>query len=295
MLDLSIIMLFCDKDFYYLENKLKELKQKINLSYEILLLDNRENNKDPIPELDENVKYFSYGKNCYNYSRHSIVKHASGKYVWFIDVDDEIFNIDETFKEYILSNEEEICFNFILSNEENPGQTKNASRTYFPIWSRWIRTDLAKEKLKKLNLVPIVFFDDDIIIYQFKDLKKIISENYIYFYRVDRSTFYNKEGTYSANDLKKFLNLKIIEDELKSTNSLEVFDVIISLIKKILLKVKSVEDLQEYLDFVLKLEINPEIKKEFLKKIMIDILERKYGLHRPDKIVLRRDKIVRTT
>lgn len=295
MLDLSIIMLFCDKDFCYLENKLKELKQKISLSYEILLLDNRENNKDPISELDENVKYFSYGKNCYNYSRHSIVKHASGKYVWFIDVDDEIFNIDETFKEYILSNEEEICFNFILSNEEKPGQIKNASRTYSPIWSRWIRTDLAKEKLKKLNLVPIVFFDDDIIIYQFKDLKKIISENYIYFYRVDRSTFYNKEGTYSANDLKKFLNLKIIEDELKSTNSLEVFDVIISLTKKILLKVKSVEDLQEYLDFVLKLEINPEIKKEFLKKIMIDILERKYGSHRPDKIVLRRDKIVRTT
>lgn len=275
MLDLSIIMLFCDKDFCYLEDRLKELKQKISLSYEVLLLDNRENNKEPIPKLDENIKLFSYGKNCYNYSRHSLTKYASGKYIWFIDVDDEIFNIDETFKEYILSNEEEICFGYILSNEEKPKQTERTSETHFPIWSRWIRTDLAKEKLKTLNLAPIIFFDDDIIIYQFKDLKKIISDKYVYVYRVDRSTYENKENTYSANDLKKFLNLKIIEDELKSINSLEVFKTILRSAKFFLSKVKSIEDLQEYLNFVSKLEINPELKKEFIKKIMANILERK--------------------
>ena len=50
---LTIGILFCDKDISYLKDLLKNIKDKIQIAYEVILLDNRDNFVDGISFLDE--------------------------------------------------------------------------------------------------------------------------------------------------------------------------------------------------------------------------------------------------
>lgn len=290
MIDLSIIVLFCDKDFNFLNSKLQELKQKIKLNYEVLLLDNRENNKEVLTFNDNNVKIFSYNKNYYNYSRHTLVKEASGKYIWFIDVDDNIFEIGEEFKKFINQNEEEYYFNFITDETREAGI---AALKYIPIWCRWIRADLAKERLNKLSLVPICFFDDDIICAQLDDLKAKEEIDFtIYKYNIKNSTFAKSDRLFSSEELKKFFNIEAIESELILTNKLYLIDEIITPgIKRIIRRLKSKEELLDYIIYFKSLNITENTKQKFLKEIVLVLLENDI---RVDKIVAGYDKTVRS-
>lgn len=286
-MDLSIIILFCDKDFCFLDDKLKELKQKVKLSYEVLLLDNREKNKTPLIFKDKNVKLFSYGKNYYNYSRHTLVKKATGKYIWFIDVDDNIFEVSEDFKQLIEQNEKKYCFSFIT--DENPEIEETVAS---PIWSMWLRADLAKERLKKLNLVPICFFDDDIICAQFDDLEAKRVNYVIYKYNTRYSTFAKKDRFFSLEEIKKFFNIEAIEKELILTNKLYMMDnVVFPGIRGIFKRVKLKEKLGDYVNYFKNLDITDETRQKFSKEIFLLFLQNNA---RVDKIVSVCDRNVRS-
>ena len=46
---LSIVLTFCDKDYHYINDFLKDIKNKVKIEHEILLVDNRINNKEELP------------------------------------------------------------------------------------------------------------------------------------------------------------------------------------------------------------------------------------------------------
>ena len=86
---LSIIIIFCDKDFKYLSNIINNVEKFIKVEHEIILVDNR-NDQTPF---ETKYKVVSKGKNCYIFEGRRIgLDAATGDYVWFIDVDDEIIN-----------------------------------------------------------------------------------------------------------------------------------------------------------------------------------------------------------
>ena len=84
---LSVVIIFCDKDFKYLDSMIKMVEKFVTAEHEIILVDNR-NNQEPF---ETNYKVVSKGSNCYIFEGRRLgLDAASGDYIWFVDVDDEI-------------------------------------------------------------------------------------------------------------------------------------------------------------------------------------------------------------
>lgn len=94
MVTLSICILFCDKDKHCVPNILNNIKEKCHLNYEIILVDNRGDRSEEI-KLPENLPIKlvkSRGLGQWN-GRRSAIEASSGKYIWFVDVDDSICDV----------------------------------------------------------------------------------------------------------------------------------------------------------------------------------------------------------
>ena len=145
---LSIVLTFCDKDYHYINDFLKDIKNKVKIEHEILLVDNRINNKEELPdkELYDKVLVFS---NKSNFGRHKAVFEVTGDRIWFIDADDEIYEIDESFEEYLGGEEEYIQFLY-LDYKEQFFANGNCS-----LWNKWLKTDVCKEKFLKFKDLPM--------------------------------------------------------------------------------------------------------------------------------------------
>lgn len=101
---ISIGITFCDNDFYLYNHLIDKIKKNVKVDYELIVIDNTEGNK-----LGNNAT-FSFGYNAYQFaSRRKIIELAKGDYIWFIDGDDDIYNLTD---EDIQSNEDIIVFGF---------------------------------------------------------------------------------------------------------------------------------------------------------------------------------------
>lgn len=102
---LSIIVLFCDKDYKYIPSLLKQMNDKLCCWFEVILVDNREKYKDiEIKEIEDfksvnNLIYIDSGKNVAQLAaKKNALEYAKGDYVWFFDADDEMCDcISQTF------------------------------------------------------------------------------------------------------------------------------------------------------------------------------------------------------
>ncbi len=207
---LSIILTFCDKDYHYINDFLKDIKNKVKIEHEILLVDNRINNKEELPdkELYDKVLVFS---NKSNFGRHKAVFEVTGDRIWFIDADDEIYEIDESFEEYLGGEEEYIQFLY-LDYKEQFFANGNCS-----LWNKWLKTDVCKEKFLKFKDLPIVFHDDYLMISALKTYKSV--QKKIYVYRNDRSLCYSDGLKDSREVLRSFSGLKYLREELAATDN----------------------------------------------------------------------------
>jgi hypothetical protein len=162
---LTIGILFCDKDLIYLENLLKNIKDKILINdYEIILLDNRNNFESDISFLNDYKVLNLNNGNIYQLAgRKKIIENANGKYIWFVDADDDIFLIDESFIEIINQENDINVFSYLqITNEKEFWCEEND--LFFEgdllqpdcyklscLWNKWLKT----EKLKEISkLVP---------------------------------------------------------------------------------------------------------------------------------------------
>ena len=100
---LSFVILCCDKDYQMIAALLDNIrdvwnKQHVSFdTYEVIIIDNRENEKNTAVNWHTHVEHLlvhKSGKNIRQFmSRNIGVQLASGDYVWFVDADDSILEI----------------------------------------------------------------------------------------------------------------------------------------------------------------------------------------------------------
>lgn len=89
---LSIGITVCDKDYKLCENLLKQINEKVKIEHEVIIIDNRE--RFAAEETSWTPTY-SFGYNAYQFSaRAKIIELSKGDYIWFVDGDDDIREID---------------------------------------------------------------------------------------------------------------------------------------------------------------------------------------------------------
>ena len=120
---LSIIILFCDKDYQYIPSLLESISRKVICDYELLLVDNRDSHKgESIPEIELFFKkhkgeYLTKGENlCQLAAKKWALSKAKNDYVWFIDGDDDICDI---ISDSMLNSckGDIVAFNYVYNNE----------------------------------------------------------------------------------------------------------------------------------------------------------------------------------
>lgn len=90
---LSIGITICDKDYQKLDSLLAQIEERIKIEHEVIIIDNREQFKD---EKTSWTPSYSFGYNAYQFSaRAKIIELAKGDYIWFVDGDDNVEEVDE--------------------------------------------------------------------------------------------------------------------------------------------------------------------------------------------------------
>lgn len=85
---LSIVVLICDKDYNYFNKLYNNIKEVINIDYEVIVIDNREKCKDISVNFYDCVVHTS-GSNIRQYNARRIaMQYVTGDYVWYVDGDD---------------------------------------------------------------------------------------------------------------------------------------------------------------------------------------------------------------
>ncbi len=202
---ISIGITICDKDFHNLDFLLQQIKEKIKCSYEIIIIDNREQLKE---EKTAWQPTFQFGYNAYQFTaRAKIIELAKGDYIWFIDGDDEIADVTNfNYKEDIIVfsyndypngdhyyNEQVLKENFInydIFREIGP-----------TLWNKFIKKSLfSKSFIEKYKSKTIVHNEDSIWLYEALIHAKTIREsnNLVYYHKEGYS---NKIGKISYEDL----------------------------------------------------------------------------------------------
>lgn len=144
--ELTIGILFCDKDAYLLPNLIKNIKSNIkDIDYEIICYDNRNNTEENL-ELENITILGTGGGNIRQLAaRKHIIENANGEFLWFIDADDGILPIDRSFymPEYDVINfgiDEYYSYVNVDEGEER--------KTYCVcLWNKFIKTFLLKEAI----------------------------------------------------------------------------------------------------------------------------------------------------
>lgn len=213
MTDLSIIVLICDNDFQHLEKSLSCIKKYIKVNYQVVVVDNREKNNNQLPEGNYEIVKPSENTYCFEGRRIGLEK-AIGKYIWYIDVDDEI--CDYLLPEDISNNE--IDFYQMYTKTEKGGLTPGSFHgclLAFPdgVWSRLYRADFLREIYTpiKRNLKIVQFEDLALkeLIFQ-KNPKVEYIDKVMYFYITERSVNFSEKP-----DINKYKNSQIGEEDLE--------------------------------------------------------------------------------
>ena len=87
---LSIIIVFCDKDYQNIPKLLSQIENRVKIPHEVITISNCEYRTPNF------TPTYAFGKNMYQMAaRKKAVEYITGDYVWFVDGDDEILDINE--------------------------------------------------------------------------------------------------------------------------------------------------------------------------------------------------------
>ena len=89
----SIGITFCDSDYQNYNKLTLQIKERVHVPYELIIIDNTEGNKLG------NKATFAFGYNAFQFAaRYKIIKLAKGEYIWFVDGDDEVLGLNNNFE-----------------------------------------------------------------------------------------------------------------------------------------------------------------------------------------------------
>lgn len=177
---LSIIILFCDKDYFFIPKLIENIQRVVKINHEIVLIDNRENKKNCLINT-HGIEIHSMNKNLYQFeARRRAIEFVTGNYMWFVDADDIVLPIN---KNYFLSNKDFYYFNFAMIKQdytkkigiENGNVKELRGGSSHALWNIFVKTEVWK---KFIHLIP-------------KNLILKAQEDVIYFYMIRKfSTSY---------------------------------------------------------------------------------------------------------
>lgn len=205
---LSIGITVCDKDYQKLDSLLVQIEERVKIEHEVIIIDNREQFKD---EKTSWTPSYSFGYNAYQFSaRAKIIELAKGDYIWFVDGDDDIREI-ESFD----WTEDIITFSY----------------STYPIGDVHIKDDLITQNIFSYDTSVIIrpvlwnkfikksLFTDDFI-NKYRDLKIVTNEDVIWCYEalrhaksvriVDKIIYQHNLGLSNKKDSFSEANLKEI-------------------------------------------------------------------------------------
>lgn len=140
---ITIGITFCDNDYSHYDRMIQQIGERIRIPHEVIVIDNTQGAK-----LGGRAT-FAFGYNAYQFAaRYKIIKLAKGDYIWFVDGDDEVFELNELrFKDDIL------IFNFLSESEQVNLEDQYISRDFrsykfiqqtarAALWNKLIRRSL---------------------------------------------------------------------------------------------------------------------------------------------------------
>ncbi len=109
---IDIIVCFCDKDYQMIDHFLNNIK-KLSFDYQLTLIDNRNDKSIDLHEKLANYNYLIPEKyeGLFESRRYGF-NHTHNDFVWFVDIDDEIFD----FKLNYEPTDDVIIYNFIVND-----------------------------------------------------------------------------------------------------------------------------------------------------------------------------------
>lgn len=155
---LSIGIIFWEGDYKNYDFLLKRIKECVHVPYELIIIDNTEGSK-----LKDKADY-SFGYNAYQFSaRYKIVELAKGDYIWFIDGDDDIFEVAD-----FPYTEDVVVFGADTVGVPIEYETKNITKNIFTfdvvrklqpvLWNKFIKKSMfdlkVLEPYKDMSIIP---------------------------------------------------------------------------------------------------------------------------------------------
>ena len=189
---LSIVILFCDKDYKFLPDLLKNINEAIKINYEIILIDNRE--KEYNKDLKVNGYHFSIYQFGYNATqvqgRKKGIELATGKYIWFVDADDKVKSV--ACEKLLNENYDIIVFNSnsICSFRERLLTKEIFNNSGVQLWNKWIKREVLQKVEAHItdNIYGSASEDTLLVIGSLKYGKSILfTTEDIYYYDKERS------------------------------------------------------------------------------------------------------------
>lgn len=256
---LTIGILFCDKDYQYIEKLIESIEKKVQVSYDIILYDNREKTHEEI-----NFKNYrvlgSNGKNEFQLkARAEIIDAADSEYIWFIDADDDICYVYDRLNELHSSI---IVFGYFIEDKTIYRKKEILESNYHngvedsggQIWNKWIKTSILKSISPIIRDKEMISGEDVFILILALNRCKFIETDkaLIYRYNCDRSAAW--ANSYSS--FEKFSSI-LKKDKLK--------DVVYSSVDNRWLKEKGFTEYLEYGPAYLFAFINEKSKDDWDK------------------------------
>lgn len=213
---LSIIVLFCDKDVKYVPQILKNIEEKVQIPHEVILVDNRDNDKTDLPKGD--YKLVGKGYNTYQLEGRRLgLDIAKGQYTWYVDVDDTI--IDTITLRDVYGKLKSDIIQFYSKDSQNgiqihPGTRHGENIRCFGVfsWCRFYNTTLLKNLLSPIKRdLKFMGYEDTFFYYIMSENARIINyiDKVIYQYNIERSV--RKDGAFTKD---KYDQLEVGIDNL---------------------------------------------------------------------------------
>lgn len=270
---LTLVIIIIDRDVSEISKKIREIHKKIKLSHEIIIVDNREKTRDVLIDFCD-AKVITKGFNCYQFeSKRYAAEFCNGEYIWFIDSDDSIFEVDcdttyisfydlivfdylenydplrEFNRNYRYHGEYKGLYNPYAANQ----LSAEAVRSYIQCftWNKWFRAKIFKEIAKKLpQNKQIIIMEDEFWVNIFlKNIKEfLIYDKILYLHNINSGL--TTQNNFSLKKLKTFLigfeEMKEIIQENLSKNDCQIM--LFNALKYALHKIKDIKNKNEIIE-----------------------------------------------
>lgn len=258
----SVVVTFCDRDIKHIDNCIDSINKHLHVNHELIFVDNRKDQSTKISSL-ENQNVVSKGRNTYCLEGRRLgLDVAKGKFIWFFDVDDFMYeDIYESDLRKVKDDTYIIQFYYKTFPENYIKFSPNGKKIYnvrcLPrnLWSRWFNTEELKNRLLPVKRdIDIVNCEDNFVIDLMTDKlddykHHVFIDKIIYLYNLNTSA----QHDYTKENIERVLygcsNLKYLYSFIKKIP----YEFVSKANEELKVKYKEITG-KEYIDPVLKME-----------------------------------------